>query len=87
MTILVSHLSSTDSATGSGPVLFVSFSGTMELPDSPVTCMSAVRHRASADRSSAMEAVDVTGVSRLPRERFSSVRVVSDSVGDTTRSP
>jgi len=42
---------------------------------------------AFADRSPAMEAVDVAGVSRLPCERFPTVRVVYDSVGATSNSP
>ena len=59
----------------------------MGLSDSPATCMSAVRHYAFADRSLAMEAMDVAGVSRLPRERFPTVRVVYDSVRATPDSP
>jgi len=42
---------------------------------------------AFADRSLAMETKDVAGVSRLPRERFPTVRVVCDSVRATSDSP
>ena len=42
---------------------------------------------AFADRSTAMEVVDVAGVSRLPCGRFPTVRVVYDSVGAISNSP
>ena len=59
----------------------------MGLSDSPATCTSAARLYAFADRSWAMEDQDVAGVSRLPRERFPTVRVVSDSVRAASDSP
>ena len=90
---LVSSLPSADSAGSGAPPLFAGFSGTMELSDSPATCMSALWHRAFADRaptegwSASMGEADVTGVSRLPREKFPTVPVVSDSVGVTSDLP
>ena len=78
-------LSSTDSATGV-PVLFARFVGTMEPSDSPATCMSDVWRLAFSDRSASKE-TDVAGVSRLPCEKFPTVLVVLDSVGETPDSP
>ena len=49
--------------------------------------MSAVWHRTFSDRSASMEEADVSGVSRLPWERFPTVRVVADSVGVMSDSP
>ena len=46
--------------------IFADFSGTMELSDSPLTCMSGWWHRAFSDRSAPMDEADVSGVSRLP---------------------
>ena len=83
---LASPLPSTNSANAIGPSLFVGFLGTMELSDSPAACMSDLRHRAFSDRSASREA-DTAGVSRLPRGKFPTVRVVLDSVGVTSDSP
>ena len=80
-------LPSTDSAGGSGPPLFVGFFGTMGLSDSPATYTSDVWHLAFSDRSVSKGVTDVTGVSRLPREKFPTVPVVLDSVGFTANSP
>ena len=63
---LVSPLHSADSACGGTPLLFAGFIGTMDLSDSPMTCMSDLWHLALSDRSAAMGAADVSGVSRLP---------------------
>jgi hypothetical protein len=82
----VSSLPSTDSAGVGGPPLFARFFGTMELSDSPETYLSDVRHRAFSDRSASGE-MDVSGVSRLPRGKFPTVHVVSDSVGVTGSLP
>ncbi len=63
---LVSPLPSTGSA-GSGTLsLFAGFFGTMELSDSPETCMSDLWRFAFSDRSASRES-DASGVSRLPR--------------------
>jgi hypothetical protein len=48
------------------PALFASFPGTMELSDSPATCLSDLWRCAFSDRSAAMGAAEATGVSRLP---------------------
>ena len=68
------------------PPLFVRFFGTMELSDSPETCTSDLRRRAFSDRSASCE-TDVSGASRLPRGKFPTVHVVSDSVGVTGSLP
>jgi hypothetical protein len=60
---LVSPLPSADSACGGTPPLFAGFCGTMELCDSPVTCASDLWPRAFSDRSAAMGATDISGVS------------------------
>lgn len=76
----ISPLPSADSA-GSGTLpLFAGFSGTMELSDSPATCLSDLWRRAFSDRSAPMGEADVAGVSRLPWEKFPTVPVVFDSV-------
>ena len=49
--------------------------------------MSALWHLAFSDRSVFLKETDIAGVSRLPRERFPTVHVVSDSVGATSGSP
>ena len=63
---LVSSLPSANSAGSATPPLFAGFPGTMELCDSPATCMSGLWPRAFSDRSASMKKADVTGVSRLP---------------------
>jgi hypothetical protein len=84
---LVSSLSSAESAGDGTSPLFAGFSGTMELSDSSATCMSGLWHRAFADRSVSMGETDAAEVSRLPRGRFPTVLVVSDSVGFTADLP
>ena len=63
---LVSSLPSANSAGFGTRPLFAGFFGTMELCDSPVTCMSGLWPRAFSDRSASIAETDVTGVSRLP---------------------
>src|SRR5665213_4120382 len=48
--------------------------------------MSALWHLAFSDRSVSVE-TDVPGISRLPRGKLLTVRMVSDSVGETSDSP
>src|SRR5574340_1089228 len=84
---LVSSLPSTDSADGGTPSLFAGFSGTMELSDFPLTCTSVVRRLAFTDRSASMGEAEVAGISWLPRGKFSTMPVVSDSVGGMSDLP
>jgi hypothetical protein len=51
---MVSPLPSTDSADSEPLSLFACFYGTMELSDSPATCMSDLWHRAFSDRSASV---------------------------------
>jgi hypothetical protein len=84
---LVSPLPSANSAGRGTPPLFAGFFGTMELSDSPVTCMSELWPHAFSDRSASIEETDGTGVSRLPWGKFPTVPMVSDSVGVSSDSP
>jgi len=84
---LVSSLPSTNSAGCGTPPLFAGFFGTMELSDSPITCMSDLWPRAFSDRSASITETDATGVSRLPWGKFPTVPVVFDSVGVISISP